>query len=104
MAEQTGSRVRRNDGFSQRDLHSGERSTHPTNITKTLAHQSSRRPIVPETVTCTECGAKLKVAALPPPGKKMRCPKCQAAFLPEQPLPDEDEEEEGLSAKSAGQL
>ena len=47
--------------------------------------------IVAETITCTECGAKLKVAALPAPGRKIRCPKCQASFTPE--LPDEDDDE-----------
>ena len=37
-----------------------------------------------EVIECTECGAKLKVAALPAPGKKIRCPKCGAAA----PVPD----------------
>jgi hypothetical protein len=38
---------------------------------------------VPEIVTCTGCGSKLKVAAMPPPGKKLRCPNCQAVFAPQ---------------------
>lgn len=49
---------------------------------------------MPETVTCTECGAKLKVPAMPPAGKKLRCPKCQEVFTPARPDDEEDEREE----------
>lgn len=38
----------------------------------------------PVTVTCTnpECRASLKLPDAPPPGKKLRCPRCQTAFVP----------------------
>jgi len=63
-------------------------------------------------LTCPECEASLKLASRPAPGKKVRCPKCQAIFAPEEPearrqsaerpaapvrsrpAEDEDEEEE----------
>jgi uncharacterized membrane protein YjgN (DUF898 family) len=52
---------------------------------------------MPESVTCTECGAKLKMAALPAPGKKIRCPKCGEPFFPERPDEDDDRDERPLA-------
>jgi predicted Zn finger-like uncharacterized protein len=37
-------------------------------------------------VRCPLCQARLKLAAPPPPGKAIRCPKCGTAFRP-QPSP-----------------
>jgi hypothetical protein len=34
-------------------------------------------------LTCPECDATLKLAAEPAPGKKVKCPKCEAIFEPE---------------------
>jgi predicted Zn finger-like uncharacterized protein len=34
-------------------------------------------------LTCPECDASLKLAARPAPGKKVRCPKCETIFAPE---------------------
>src|SRR4051812_34553036 len=41
----------------------------------------------PVTVTCTnpECRASLKLPDAPPAGKKVRCPRCQTAFVPAGP-------------------
>jgi zinc-ribbon domain len=38
---------------------------------------------MPTLLNCPECDATLKLAAPPPEGKKVRCPKCQAVFVPE---------------------
>jgi Zn-finger nucleic acid-binding protein len=38
---------------------------------------------MPILLTCPECDATLKLAAPPPEGKKVKCPKCAAVFLPE---------------------
>jgi hypothetical protein len=38
---------------------------------------------MPTLLTCPECDATLKLAAPPPQGKKVKCPKCAAVFLPE---------------------
>src|SRR5438477_439701 len=32
------------------------------------------------TITCPECDANLRLAKMPAPGKKIRCPKCSAAI------------------------
>lgn len=45
-------------------------------------------------VTCTECDATLKLASAPPPGKKVKCPKCKALFVP--PVEEEDEDAEDV--------
>lgn len=55
---------------------------------------------MPVLITCPQCDAKLKVAALPPPGKKMRCPKCESIFAPEQPQ-DEDDSPKPAPPKAA---
>src|SRR5688500_552666 len=36
------------------------------------------------TVTCPnpECKTTLKLASAPPPGKKVRCPRCKTTFVP----------------------
>ncbi len=47
------------------------------------------------TITCTECGAALRVAARPEPGKKLKCPKCQGVFV----VPSEDDEAEDQAPK-----
>jgi hypothetical protein len=44
---------------------------------------------------CPECGKVLKPARPVEPGKKVRCPKCQAVFIAGG---DEDEQEEGVEA------
>lgn len=33
-------------------------------------------------ITCPECDATLKLAKAPAPGKKVKCPKCEALFVP----------------------
>src|SRR4051794_11062196 len=47
-----------------------------------------------ETIMCTECDAKLKVATMPPAGRKIRCPKCGEPFFPKTQKPDDDEEKD----------
>jgi len=49
--------------------------------------------LVAETIKCTECGANLKVAAMPTPGKRIRCPKCGEPFVPQAKEKEEEEEE-----------
>jgi predicted Zn finger-like uncharacterized protein len=34
-------------------------------------------------VTCPECEGKLRLKSAPPRGKKVRCPRCEATFLPD---------------------
>jgi hypothetical protein len=34
-------------------------------------------------LSCPECDATLKLAAPPPEGKRVKCPKCEAVFVPE---------------------
>lgn len=55
---------------------------------------------MPQTIICTECDAKLKVAELPPAGRKMRCPKCGEPFVPARPAKDEREEDDGPAPRS----
>jgi hypothetical protein len=38
---------------------------------------------MPTLLSCPECDATLKLAAPPPEGKKVKCPKCEAVFVPE---------------------
>src|SRR5262245_65075088 len=33
-------------------------------------------------ITCPDCDATLKLAKAPAPGKKVKCPKCEALFVP----------------------
>jgi predicted Zn finger-like uncharacterized protein len=49
-------------------------------------------------VTCPECQAGLKIADTIPAGKKIRCPKCQAAFV----VPADDEDDESPPARTSG--
>src|SRR5260221_527326 len=35
-------------------------------------------------VTCPDCGAALRLAQAVPEGKRIKCPKCEATFLPEE--------------------
>lgn len=37
---------------------------------------------MPAVVVCPDCNTKLQVAAMPAPGKKLRCPKCKGTFAP----------------------
>jgi phage FluMu protein Com len=50
-------------------------------------------------IKCTNCGAILKTQAPVPPGKKVKCPKCQEVFVvhaeeeEKKPAPEPEEEE-----------
>jgi|SRR6516164_8662177 len=62
-----------------------------------LAKQSRKRMA---TIKCTNCGAVLKTQAPVAPGKKVKCPKCQEAFVVQadeeekKPVREPEEEEE----------
>ena len=50
-------------------------------------------------VTCPDCDAKLKLKAAVPAGKKVKCPRCSAAFAPvaqppEEPTSRDDDEDD----------
>src|SRR5262245_159572 len=51
-------------------------------------------------IKCTNCGAILKTQAPVPPGKKVKCPRCQEGFVvaaeeeEKKPAPEPEEEEE----------
>ena len=47
------------------------------------------------TVECTHCSASLKVRNASHIGKKVRCPRCEKAFIIEAPTVDSDEVEDG---------
>lgn len=42
-------------------------------------------------LTCPECDAEFKLKTPPKPGKKVRCPGCEHAFLPDDNVEEEDE-------------
>jgi hypothetical protein len=59
-------------------------------------------------ISCTHCGAVLKTANAPAPGKKVKCSKCGKAFVipddedetePDESAADEDQEEEAPKSK-----